>query len=40
MPATVLGVTGGDALVVDGNFEVALAELERVWTATLPALFG
>ena len=40
VPATVLGVTGGDALAVDGNFEVPLAELERVWTATLPALFG
>jgi phosphoribosylformylglycinamidine synthase subunit PurL len=40
VPATVLGDTGGDALVVDGAFEVPVAELERVWTATLPALFG
>jgi phosphoribosylformylglycinamidine synthase subunit PurL len=40
VPATVLGDTGGDALVVDGAFEVPVAELERVWTATFPALFG
>jgi phosphoribosylformylglycinamidine synthase II len=40
VPAAVLGVTGGDAFAVDGTFEVPLAELERVWTATLPALFG
>jgi phosphoribosylformylglycinamidine synthase subunit PurL len=40
VPATVLGVTGGDTLAVDANFEVPLTELERVWTATLPALFG
>ena len=40
VPATVLGVTGGDALAVDATFEVPLTELERVWTATLPALFG
>ena len=40
VPATVLGVTGGDALVIDGSFEVPLDELARVWTRTLPALFG
>ena len=40
VPATVLGVTGGDALVVDGSFEVPLDELARVWEGTLPALFG
>ncbi len=40
VPSTALGVTGGDTLAVDGAFEVPLAELERVWTATLPALFG
>ena len=38
--ATVLGVTGGDALVIDGSFEVPLDELARVWEGTLPALFG
>jgi phosphoribosylformylglycinamidine synthase subunit PurL len=40
VPSTVLGLTGGDALAVDGAFEVPLDELERVWQATLPALFG
>jgi phosphoribosylformylglycinamidine synthase II len=40
VPATVLGVTTGDALSVEGAFEVPLTELERVWTATLPAIFG
>jgi len=40
VPATVLGVTGGDALVIDGSFEVPLDELARVWEGTLPALFG
>ena len=37
VPITALGVTGGDALVVEGQFEVPLAELREVWTATLPA---
>ena len=40
VPATVLGVTGGDALAVDGSFEVPLDELARGWEATLPALFS
>src|SRR5450756_2116546 len=40
VPATVLGQTGGDSLSVDGSFEVPLDELSRVWTGTLPALFG
>jgi phosphoribosylformylglycinamidine synthase subunit PurL len=40
VPATVLGVTAGDALTVEDAFEVPLTELERVWTATLPAIFG
>ena len=40
VPATVLGVTGGDTLVVDGWFDVPLDELTRVWEGTLPALFG
>ena len=37
VPLTRLGVTGGDALVVDGQFEVPLAELREAWAATLPA---
>jgi phosphoribosylformylglycinamidine synthase len=40
VPATVLGLTGGDALVIDGGFEVPLDELARAWEGTLPALFG
>jgi phosphoribosylformylglycinamidine synthase subunit PurL len=40
VPATVLGVTTGDALTVEGSFEIPLTELERVWTGTLPAIFG
>ena len=39
VPATVLGTTGGDALVVDGSFEIPLNELARVWEGTLPGLF-
>jgi phosphoribosylformylglycinamidine synthase len=37
---TELGTTGGDALTVEGQGELALAELRAVWSATLPALFG
>ena len=40
VPATTLGTTGGHALAVEGAFEVSLDELTRVWTGTLPALFG
>ena len=37
VPITDLGTTGGDALVVDGQFEVNLLELRSTWMATLPA---
>jgi phosphoribosylformylglycinamidine synthase len=37
VPITPLGVTGGDTLAVDGQFEVPLVELRETWTATLPA---
>nr|WP_179665451.1 phosphoribosylformylglycinamidine synthase subunit PurL [Nocardioides panaciterrulae] len=37
VPLTRLGATGGDALVVEGQFELPLAELRQAWTATLPA---
>ena len=37
VPIAALGVTGGDALVVEGQFEVPLDELRAAWTATLPA---
>jgi phosphoribosylformylglycinamidine synthase II len=40
VPATVLGVTAGDTLTVEGTFEIPLTELRQTWTATLPAIFG
>ncbi|THV08929.1 phosphoribosylformylglycinamidine synthase subunit PurL [Nocardioides caeni] len=40
VPATVIGTTGGDALVVEGQFDVPLTELRDAWTATLPAALG
>jgi phosphoribosylformylglycinamidine synthase subunit PurL len=40
IPATVLGQTGGDALTVGDEFTIPLADLDRVRTATLPAIFG
>jgi phosphoribosylformylglycinamidine synthase len=40
VPATVLGQTGGDSLTVEAAFTVPLEELDRVWTGTLPAIFG
>jgi phosphoribosylformylglycinamidine synthase subunit PurL len=40
IPATVLGVTGGDILAVEATFEVPVDEFRRVWEGTLPALFG
>jgi hypothetical protein len=36
----VLGRTGGETLTVANAFEVAVTDLEQVWAATLPALFG
>ena len=40
VPTTVLGRTGGDSLTVDKAFAIPLTDLERTWTATLPAIFG
>jgi phosphoribosylformylglycinamidine synthase II len=40
IPVTVLGTTGGHSLTVDSTFEIPVHELTRVWTGTLPALFG
>ncbi|WP_435742328.1 phosphoribosylformylglycinamidine synthase subunit PurL [Nocardioides sp. SYSU DS0663] len=37
VPLTELGTTGGDALAVEGAFEVPLLELRSAWMATLPA---
>ncbi|GAA1924717.1 phosphoribosylformylglycinamidine synthase subunit PurL [Streptomyces sodiiphilus] len=40
LPATRVGVVDGDALEVQGEFSVPLAELRRTHEETLPALFG
>jgi phosphoribosylformylglycinamidine synthase len=40
VPGQLLGTAGGDALEITGLFTIPLAELERAWTGTLPALFG
>ncbi len=40
VPATVIGRTGGDALVVEGSFTIGLDELRTAHEGTLPALFG
>ena len=40
VPAPQIGVTGGDACVIDGSFDVSLAELRAAFEGTLPALFG
>jgi phosphoribosylformylglycinamidine synthase len=40
LPATRIGVTDGDALAVQGEFEIPLAELHRAHQETLPAIFG
>ncbi|OUZ07615.1 phosphoribosylformylglycinamidine synthase II [Aeromicrobium sp. PE09-221] len=35
-----IGRTGGDRIVVDGQFEVGVAELRERWSAVLPAVLG
>lgn len=40
VPVQRLGVTGGDALVVEGSFDIGLNELRTTHEATLPAVFG
>ena len=40
VPAAVLGLAGGDTLTVRDAFAVPLVELDRTWSATLPAIFG
>ena len=40
IPLTMLGTTGGTALVVKEQFEVPLDELRTAWSETLPKLFG
>jgi len=36
VPATDLGIVGGDRLIVEGAFDVALADAEHVWTNAIP----
>ena len=38
VPATDLGVVGGDRLVVEGAFDVALSEAEDLWTNAIPRI--
>ena len=40
IPVTRLGRTGGDALHVEGQFEIPLSELRVAYEETLPRLFG
>ncbi|MFL6155381.1 MAG: AIR synthase related protein, partial [Marmoricola sp.] len=40
VPVVALGVTGGDALDLDGQFAIGLAELREAWTSTIPAVFA
>jgi phosphoribosylformylglycinamidine synthase len=40
LAATVLGLTGGDRLIVADQFAIAVDELRTVFEGTLPALFG
>jgi phosphoribosylformylglycinamidine synthase len=40
LPVTNLGTTGGDAIVVDGEFELPVAEAREAWARTLPSALG
>jgi phosphoribosylformylglycinamidine synthase len=40
VPATQIGITGGDSLSVTEGFDIPLAELRAGFEGTLPALFG
>ena len=40
VPATVLGVAGGDRIVVSGLIDVSVAEAVRVWKGALPLALG
>jgi phosphoribosylformylglycinamidine synthase len=40
VPLRRLGTTGGDALIVEGEFSIPLRELREAWTGTLPAALG
>ena len=40
VPVAELGRTGGEALVVEGQFDVALPQLRDTWARTLPDALG
>ena len=40
VPAAVIGRTGGEDLVVEGQFTLPVAEARAAWAATLPAVLG
>ncbi len=40
VPVGEIGRTGGDQLVVEGEFGIPLAELRAAWSSTLPAVLG
>ena len=40
VPMTVIGLAGGDALTVNGEWAVSIEDLKRVNSAFLPALMG
>ena len=40
VPTGELGRTGGDQLVVEGQFGIPLAELRAAWSSTLPDALG
>jgi phosphoribosylformylglycinamidine synthase len=40
VPVATIGTTGGDALVFEGVFDVALPVLRDTWTRTLPDALG
>jgi len=40
VPLTPIGRTGGDAIAVEGQLEVPVAEARAAWQATLPATLG
>ena len=40
VPITPLGETGGDAISVEGAFDLPVAEAKAAWRATMPAVLG
>ena len=40
VPLRPLGLTGGDLISVEGEFEIAVADAKAAWSATLPDALG